>query len=120
MRSIMALETDRGPLGRGYSDSRGWVGTGTAAGEIDQGLRKYLLGVYNYMASGLLLSGIVALTIANTSLRDLFFQYSSNGRIGYSGLGLLTMIAPIGLIFFMSFTWQQRQAKTLQMLYWAF
>jgi FtsH-binding integral membrane protein len=113
----MAFESDRTPLGRAYAEPRGRVDA--AAGEVDLGLRKYLLGVYNYMASGLLLSGIVALTVANTSLRDLFFQFD-NGRMGYTGLGVLAAFAPIGLIFFMSYTWQRREAKTLQGLYWAF
>ena len=115
----MASETERRPLGSGYSDSRGWVGTGAATGEIDQGLRKYLLGVYNYMASGLLLSGIVALVTANTSLKNLFFQVA-DGRLGYTGLGWVAILAPIGLIFYMSFTWQKRKPQTLQALYWAF
>jgi len=114
----MAFETDRRPLGRAYAE-RGWVEADAAAGEVDLGLRKYLLGVYNYMASGLLLSGIVALTVANTSLLNLFFQYR-DGRFGYTGLGMLAMLAPIGLIFYMSFTWQNRRTQTLQGLYWAF
>jgi len=115
----MAIETDREPVGRGYAASRGWVETGVAAGEVDVGLRKYMLGVYNYMASGLLLSGIVALTVANTSLLNLFFQ-AKDGRYGYSALGLVAMLAPIGLIFYMSFTWQKRKPQTLQALYWTF
>lgn len=115
----MALETDRAPIGRGYAAPRGWTGTAAAA-DVDLGLRKYLLGVYNYMASGLLLSGIVALTIANTSLLNVFFQYDSNGRLGYTGLGLLAMLLPIGLILYMNFTWQNRRTQTLQGLYWTF
>ena len=71
------------------------------------------------MASGLFLSGIVALTVANTSLKSVFFQFS-NGRLGYTGLGLLAMLAPIGLIMFMSWTWQNRKSSTMQALYWTF
>jgi FtsH-binding integral membrane protein len=111
----MAFETERRTFGGAYSPAQ----TRAEAGEVDLGLRKYLLGVYNYMASGLLLSGIVALVVANTGLRDLFFQVQ-NGRLGYTGLGLVSMIAPIGLIFFMSFTWQNRQTSTLKALYWLF
>jgi FtsH-binding integral membrane protein len=116
MRTIMAFETDRQPLGRGYTQPRGWADTGVAAGEVDQGLRKYLLGVYNYMASGLLLSGVVALTVANTSLLNLFFQVQ-NGRMGYTGLGWVAILAPLGLIFFMNVN---RQPQTLKILYWVF
>jgi FtsH-binding integral membrane protein len=113
----MAFETDRAPDGRGYAASRGWVGTAAAA-DIDLGLRKYLLGVYNYMASGLLLSGIVALTVANTGLARVFYRLNEDGRlVGYTGLGLVAMLAPIGMIFFMN---ANRQISTLKVLYWAF
>eukprot|EP01012_Entosiphon_sulcatum_P059298 TRINITY_DN8366_c0_g1_i1.p2 TRINITY_DN8366_c0_g1~~TRINITY_DN8366_c0_g1_i1.p2 ORF type:complete len:264 (-),score=55.57 TRINITY_DN8366_c0_g1_i1:33-785(-) len=110
----MAFETERRTLNDGYGQSQTWAGA--AAGEMDLGLRKYLLGVYNYMASGLLLSGIVALAVANTGLRDVFFTVQ-NGRFGYSGLGLVAMLAPIGMIFFMN---ANRQIGTLKTLYWAF
>ena len=89
----MAFETDRAPDGRGYAAPRGWVDTAAAA-DVDLGLRKYLLGVYNYMASGLLLSGLVALIVANTPLLNVFFQVH-DGRLGYTGLGMLAMLAPI-------------------------
>src|SRR3546814_20448740 len=35
-------------------------------GAVDVGLRKYMLGVYNYMASGVLLTGIVAFMVASS------------------------------------------------------
>jgi FtsH-binding integral membrane protein len=115
----MAFETERRTLGHGYAEPGSWAQTGAVAGEMDLGLRKYLLGVYNYMASGLLLSGIVALVVANTPLRDAFFAVQ-NGRLAYTGLGWVAILAPIGLIFYMSFTWQNRQASTLKGLYWLF
>ena len=37
----------------------------------DVGLRSYMLSVYNYMASGVLLTGIVALAVRNSSLINL-------------------------------------------------
>jgi FtsH-binding integral membrane protein len=114
----MAFETDRSRFGLRGAPAQGWAGAGVA-GEVDAGLRKYLLGVYNYMASGLLLSGIVAFLVANTSLQGLFF-HTVNGRMGYTGLGMLAVFAPLGLIFFMSYTWQKRSTSTLQALYWLF
>ena len=88
---------------------------------LHEGLRSYMLHVYNYMSSGLLLSGIVAMLVANTSLGNVFYQFNDAGRIaGYTGLGLISMFLPLGLIFYMSFTWQKRSPKTLQLLYWVF
>jgi len=109
----MANETDRRPMGFGTT----W--TQAEAAQIDVGLRQYMLRVYNYMASGLLLSGIVAALVANTSLMNVFFQVQ-DGRIGYTGLGWVAILAPIGLIMWMSFGAQRMSVGKLQALYWAF
>ena len=45
----------------------------TTAAVLDAGLRAYMLRVYNWMSSGLLLTGIVAYTIANTDLINAFY-----------------------------------------------
>ncbi len=45
----------------------------TTAAVLDAGLRAYMLRVYNWMASGLLLTGIVAYVIANTDLINAFY-----------------------------------------------
>ena len=45
----------------------------TTAAVLDAGLRAYMLRVYNWMASGLLLTGVVAYLIANTSLINAFY-----------------------------------------------
>ena len=108
----MATEADRRVYGAG-------IGTAEAA-QIDVGLRQYMLRVYNYMASGLLLSGIVAALVANSSLGQLFFQVNEAGRMGYTGLGLIAAFTPIGLILAMSFGANRMSAGTLQVLYWAF
>lgn len=109
----MTTETDRRIYGR-------TAATTADAVQIDVGLRQYMLRVYNYMASGLLLSGIVALLVTNTGLQDVFFRATETGRPGYTGLGLIAVFAPIGLILAMSFGAQRMKASTLQALYWAF
>ncbi len=69
----MAIETDRSATARPYAGA-----DRAAAADIDVGLRQYMLRVYNYMASGLALSGVVALLVANNaSLMNLFFQQSA-------------------------------------------
>ena len=72
------------------------------------------------MGSGLFLSGIVAMLVANTGARDLFFQSSGGGIVGYTGLGMIAVFAPIGLILAMSFGARKMSVGTLQILYWAF
>jgi FtsH-binding integral membrane protein len=111
----MAFETDR-PLNRGYDATLGRADTAA----IDVGLRQYMLRVYNYMASGLFLSGLVALLVANTGARDLFFRVSETGKLGYTGLGWVAILAPLGLIFAMQYAANRGKIVGLQAMYWAF
>ena len=56
-----------GPDTRYTTGAPGWGRTATAdAAAVDAGLRSYMLRVYNWMASGLLLTGIFAYGIAST------------------------------------------------------
>ena len=55
-----------------FLPDRSYAPATVSAGEIDAGLRGYMLQVYNWMSSGLVLTGIVSYAIANTSLRELF------------------------------------------------
>src|SRR5579871_2591625 len=104
----MALETNR----------RVWGASQADAAQIDVGLRQYMLSVYNYMASGLALTGIVAWLVANTaSIQQVFFQATPRG-IAPTGLGWIAIIAPIGLVFAISFGINRMRASTAQALFW--
>ena len=80
---------------------------------IDQGLRAYMLGVYNYMAAGLAVSGIIA-----------WFVSSSPAMLstiyGSTALTWIVMLAPLAFILALSFGIQKMKASTVQALYWAF
>lgn len=109
----MAYDTDRRMTGQ----MRPATWTQAEAAEMDVGLRAYMLRVYNYMASGLLLSGVVALTVAgNESISSLFYQATERGYT-YTGLGWISVFAPLGLLFMMN---GRRSASALQGMYWAF
>ncbi|HET8749292.1 MAG TPA: Bax inhibitor-1/YccA family protein [Sphingomicrobium sp.] len=82
----------------------------------DAGLRSYMLSVYNYMASGVLLTGIIALLFAPYAGDVLM---SSTGR-GMSALGWIITLSPLGIVFAMSFGMNRMQTSTLQILFWAF
>ena len=82
----------------------------------DAGLRSYMLSVYNYMASGVLLTGIIALLFAPYAQNVLI---SASGR-GLSGLGWLITLSPLGFVFAMSFGVNRMRTSTLQLLFWAF
>ena len=93
------------------------------AAALDQGLRAYMLRVYNWMASGLLLTGIVAYGVANTSLLSLFYhavptEYGM--RIAPTALGTLSMFAPLAFVLVLSFGVNRLSRSSVQALYWAF
>ena len=90
------------------------VGVPRAARDV--GLRSYMLSVYNYMASGVLLTGIVALLFAPFAA-DVLVR--ADGR-GMSALGWIVMLSPLGIVIAMSYGANRMRTSTLQMLFWAF
>ncbi len=78
---------------------------------IDEGLRAYMLRVYNYMASGVLLSGIVAYVVANTELAGMIFG---------TPLKWVVMLAPLAFVFILSAGINRLSFFAAQALYWAF
>src|SRR5213076_1603084 len=83
----------------------------------DAGLRSYMLSVYNYMASGVLLTGIVALGFANSSLINLV----ANPATGQpTGLFWIVLFAPLAVVFGLSFGINRISASTAQALFWVY
>ncbi|WP_296675934.1 Bax inhibitor-1/YccA family protein [Novosphingobium sp.] len=74
----------------------------------DQGLRRYMLSIYNYMASGVLLSGVVALLFVMSGMAAQVFGTPLRWVIG---------LAPLAFIFFFS---PRRDESTLKLMFWAF
>ncbi len=97
-----------------------------SAAEIDEGLRAYMLTVYNYMASALVLTGLMAYVTANVpALYSLLYTFQSapDGSVyltGQTGLGFVVMFAPLALVFFLSFRINHMQASTAQMVFWIY
>ena len=91
---------------------------------IDVGLRRYMLRIYNYMAMGLAVSGLVAATVAFTSIGDIFFMrvVTATGQVGIAatGLGWIAIFAPLGILLLAMFTARRMSFATLQFMYWAF
>ena len=82
-----------------------------AAG-IDVGLRAYMLRVYNYMASGLLLTGIVAYaTSASPGIMSAIYG---------TPLQWVVMLAPFAFILALSFGINRMSAAMAQAVFWAF
>lgn len=92
---------------------------------IDAGLRQYMMQVYNYMASGLALTGLVAYML---------FQWTAvtgpTGEIiGLTNLGVtlyqgpmmwIVALAPLGVVLYMSFGIRGMTAGRAQSMFWVF
>ena len=83
----------------------------------DVGLRSYMLSVYNYMASGVLLTGIVAMLFANSSLINLIVNPATGQA---TPLLWIALFAPLAIVFGLSFGINRISAATAQMLFWLY
>jgi hypothetical protein len=94
---------------------------GTADQAFDAGLRAHMIKVYNYMASGLALSGIVAFALfSSTEFASIFFQVAPGNRVvGLNMLGWVAILAPMGLLLLVGFRAQQMSVAGVQAVYWA-
>src|SRR2546423_1164722 len=87
----------------------------------DVGLRSYMLSVYNYMASGVLLTGIVALLFANSSLIKLIATTNpATGQVQATPLFWVALFAPLAIIFAYRFALGRMSVGTAQALFWVY
>lgn len=107
----MANWNDPRPTGTGFGASPGLSGLQGRSEVFDAGLRRHMLSIYNYMASGVLLSGIVALLSANSGL-----------TLALLGTPLiwLVMLSPLAFVMFMSFGANKFSTTALQGMFWGF
>jgi uncharacterized protein len=98
------------PLDQG-SWPRSAYSAGVRGGDVDLGLRRYLLQVYNFMAAGLGATGLVAYAAVATG----FYQ-----QIAGTPLIWLIMLAPLGAVLFLSFRVEQMSAGAAQATFWTY
>ena len=79
----------------------------------DAGLRSYMLSVYNYMASGVLLTGIVAMLFAGSSAAEHIL-------FGPGLLKYVIMFSPLAFVLVLSFGINRLSTGAAQALFWAF
>tara|TARA_B100001029_G_scaffold162447_1_gene151869 strand:- start:361 stop:1125 length:765 start_codon:yes stop_codon:yes gene_type:complete len=100
----------------------------TDAHIVDQGLRAYMLKVYNYMASGVFLTGVVSLLLFRLS-GGYDIQVSSSGIQNLTPIGQalfasplmwVVMLAPLGIVIYMSFGIRKMSAAKAQTTFWIF
>tara|TARA_B100000674_G_scaffold406308_1_gene353273 strand:+ start:127 stop:885 length:759 start_codon:yes stop_codon:yes gene_type:complete len=92
---------------------------------MDEGLRAYMLKVYNYMATGILLTGIIALlsfkmsVVTDNSGAIVGFTQFGNALF-LSGLKWVVMLAPLAVVFYMSFGIAKMSSSKAQTVFWIF
>ena len=79
----------------------------------NEGLKAYILKVYNYMMVSLGLTGVVSYLMLRTGLSNSLITVS-RGQVSYSGLGWLVILAPLVINFFMAFKFDSVSAKQLK------
>ncbi len=92
---------------------------------MDEGLRAYMLKVYNYMATGVLLTGIIALlsfkmSVVTDSSGAISGFTSFGNALFFSGLKWIVMLAPLAIVFYMSFGINKMSSAKAQTVFWVF
>ncbi|MER8520218.1 Bax inhibitor-1/YccA family protein [Mesorhizobium sp. M0644] len=91
----------------------GYIGAGARAGAVyDEGLRRHMLRVYNYMGLGLVVTGVIAFVVASTPA--LYVPIFS------TPLKWVVMLAPLAFVLLFSFRMQAMSAAAAQAMFWAF
>ena len=88
-----------------------------AGGSYDEGLRAHMLSVYNYMISGVLLTGLVALGMVMSGAVALLFNPATGGP---TLLGWVVMLSPLAFVFLLGFRVQKMSTGAAQGMFWAF
>lgn len=105
-----------------------------ALGAIDEGLRAHMLRVYNYMVIGLAMTGLFAVGtfMLTTSgepvvtsqgvlqVGESLYLTSLGATLYGSALQWVVMLAPLGLVFFLSFRIQKMSVSAAQTTFWIF
>lgn len=103
---------------RGYARS---IPADRADMSVDAGLRKFMLGVYNKVALGLLLSaGLAFLTSAYAPVASQLYVLTPDGRLaGFTMLGTVIRFAPLAMMLVAMFAMKNPTARSSGILYWA-
>jgi len=97
-------------------------------GVIDQGLRAYMLRVYNYMASGVAITGVVAYLTYQLAGGDAI-QIANGTMVGLTPFGSfifktafkwVVIFAPLGMVFFLSARINSMSLSGAQIAFWVF
>lgn len=84
----------------------------------DEGLRAYMVGIYNRLFGGLILTAVLAFAAAHDPLSAMLFK-GVGKAMTYTGLGWIVALAPLGLILGLGWTGAANRAGPAAFLFWA-
>ena len=107
------------------------MGRAGATVAVDEGLRAYMLRIYNYMVLGLAITGAAALgtymlsvttdpTVAALKLRDGLMLTALGKALFVSPLKWVVIFAPLALVFLLSFAIERMRPATAQIVFWIY
>jgi FtsH-binding integral membrane protein len=102
------------------------VGAGARTDVVDEGLRAYMLRVYNYMAAGIALTGLVAWFTYSAAVVEQVgarrgLRLTEFGNLLFNTqLKWVVMLAPLAFVFFLSFRLYKMSVGTAQLAFWLF
>lgn len=101
-------------------ETRSYVSSNAKA-QIDEGLRAFMIKVYNYMAGGLCVTALAAWMVLNTSLINLFFNVDNAMQsVSLSGFGWLMFLSPLIMVFVFNWVILKGTSTQVQAVFWAF
>lgn len=88
---------------------------------VDEGLRNYMIKVFNYMGGSLFLAGLVAYLFANTGLNAMMYNIDYQAQTAsISAFGWLVMLAPLAMIFAFHYVLARKSMAAVQAVFWIF
>ena len=117
-------------LDRNYASPFGRAAGRVDAAAVDAGLRAYMLRIYNYMTIGLAITGFAAMGVYMAAVTaDPSSAVAQVGKVSLTSFGYamfvsplkwVFMLAPLAMVFAISFGINRLKPATAQMLFWAF
>jgi hypothetical protein len=86
---------------------------------VDAGLRAFMLGVYNKVGLGLVISAVLAYVTGTVpQVQQFLFTRDETGRVGLTILGIVIMWAPLAILLFQAFM-RRASPQSAAFTYWA-
>lgn len=88
---------------------------------MDEGLRSYMLKIYNYMALALVMTGAIAFFSAQSeAFLNAMYVMQGNNTIAMKPLGWIILFAPLAVVILLSFSMQTMSLPAVQLSYWLY